>query len=536
MDLSKPVEIAENIFWIGYVVPNDSFQCHVYLIRNGDETILIDPGSMITFPVVLEKITSLVKLRDIKYIIMHHQDPDIVGCYSTLESIMPKRERYIITHWRTSMLLKHYNWKTPFYLIDENDWKLKTLDRELEFIFTPYAHFAGAFCTYDKNSEIIFSSDIFGAINNEFKLFADESILDGMKLFHKHYMPHKNILNYALNKIEKTAPKIIAPQHGSIIKEDMINTAINSLKDLECGVYMLNDYVDDIVLLSKVDDIIKEFFENMLFFSSFENVLKNLFLHIQKTLPLKEFRIVGKDFTYLVNDKEVVFKKAKESFNSDFEYSLKEDIKIYIDFNDKLSDIDEKFLKIILDKIKVYLLNSLEKELYIKELKEKEQEFYNKSIKDALTTLFNRAYLEEFLSQKLKEVNRYKFPLTIAMIDVDFFKKVNDTYGHLTGDCVLRELASLMKMHFRGSDFIARYGGEEFLIIMPFTDLKDGVKKMEDFRRIVENNRFCKNSLNITISVGVCKYNGSFTKEEFIKCADEKLYQAKKSGRNRVVF
>ena len=72
-DISKPIEVAEDIFWIGYVVPNDSFQCHVYLIRNGEESVLIDPGSMITFPVVLEKLLQVTSLRNIKYIILHHK-------------------------------------------------------------------------------------------------------------------------------------------------------------------------------------------------------------------------------------------------------------------------------------------------------------------------------------------------------------------------------------------------------------------------------------------------------------------------------
>jgi flavorubredoxin len=71
IDLSQPFELAEDVFWVGYYVPNDPFQCHVYLIRNGEESILIDPGSMITFPVVLEKIFKITSLRNIKYIIMH---------------------------------------------------------------------------------------------------------------------------------------------------------------------------------------------------------------------------------------------------------------------------------------------------------------------------------------------------------------------------------------------------------------------------------------------------------------------------------
>ena len=156
---------------------------------------------------------------------MHHQDPDIVGCFSTLEKIMPKRERYIVTHWRAEMLLKHYMWKTPFYLVDQNDWKLKAGDVELEFIFTPYAHFPGAFVTKEKKSEIIFSSDLFGGLTEEFSLYAKDvdSYFEAAKPFHKHYMPSREVLHHALNQVQKNNPSMIAPQHGSIIKKEFIN-------------------------------------------------------------------------------------------------------------------------------------------------------------------------------------------------------------------------------------------------------------------------------------------------------------------------
>ena len=290
MDYTKPIEIAENIYWVGYVIPDDPFQCHVYLIKNGDESILIDPGSMITFPVVLEKITSLIHLRDIKYIIMHHQDPDIVGCYSTLEKIMPKGERYIVTHWRTEMLLKHYMWETPFYLIDNHDWKLKAGDRELEFVFTPYAHFAGAFCTYDKKSGILFSSDLFGGLTEEFSLFAKsaDEYFEAAKPFHMHYMPSKEVLYHALKQIQKKHPSLIAPQHGSIIKKDLIEPLIEKLKNLECGLYLLDEYESDLYVLSKTDEVLKHFLEDTVSLSSFNLVLRNLYDNIKKVISAIE--------------------------------------------------------------------------------------------------------------------------------------------------------------------------------------------------------------------------------------------------------
>ena len=240
-DLSKPIEIAEDIFWVGYVVPNDPFQCHVYLIRNREESILIDPGSELVLPVVLEKIYAVTPLRNIKYIVMHHQDPDITGCFSFLEKLFPEGERYIVTHWRTQALLKHYGWRTPFYLVEQHNWKLKAGDRELEFVFTPYAHFPGAICTFDPRTKTLFSSDIFGAISDKFFLFAEdtEDYYRGVEFFHKHYMPSKVVLQHALREIKSKDPKLIAPQHGSIIRGNLIDKVISRLENLDCGLYLI---------------------------------------------------------------------------------------------------------------------------------------------------------------------------------------------------------------------------------------------------------------------------------------------------------
>jgi len=545
MDYSKAVEIAPDIYWVGYVIPDDPFQCHVYLIKNGDESILIDPGSMITFPVVLEKITSIMPLRDIKYIIMHHQDPDIVGCFSTLETLFPKGERYIVTHWRTEMLLKHYQWKTPFYLVDGNDWKLKAGDRELEFVFTPYAHFPGAFCTYDKKSKILFSSDLFGGLTPEFELFAKsaEEYFEYAKPFHKHYMPHKDILRYVLHKISQKDMSMIAPQHGSIIKKEFIKPLIEKLSELDCGLYLMDDYYDDILILNEVDDVLKKVFKEALLTNSFENILKALYSYIKEHIhKLKSIIVLNDKYSFEIENFEVIrnYKFSQEDCKISLNFLLQDEADLNIGelkicVNEELDEKEKNFLKLLLNKITNILGVSLKKEIMILELKKREEKFYEQSITDALTKLYNRAFLNEFLQKKLLEAKRYNFPLSIAMIDIDFFKKINDTYGHLTGDCVLKELALLLKKNFRGSDIVARYGGEEFVIVMPFTKLQEACKKMDEFREIIQNNEFCIEKLKVTISVGVSEYKENDSITELLKRADENLYEAKKSGRNRVI-
>ena len=103
------VEIAPKIWWVGYVIPNDPFQCHVYLIEDENESVLIDPGSKLTWEVTRKKIKEVTSLENIKYIICHHQDPDITSCIGDLLDEIGAKNRYIVTHWRTITLLKHYN-------------------------------------------------------------------------------------------------------------------------------------------------------------------------------------------------------------------------------------------------------------------------------------------------------------------------------------------------------------------------------------------------------------------------------------------
>ena len=159
---------------------------------------------------------------------------------------------------------------------------------------------------------------------------------------------------------------------------------------------------------------------------------------------------------------------------------------------------------------------------------------------DPLTGLLNRRYMHLILKDVIELSSITETPFAIALIDIDDFKKINDTYGHLVGDCVLKELAKLLKKAFRKGDYIFRYGGEEFLVVMPSTGLNEAVKILERFRRIVERHLFrCEGrEIKITVSIGVCSdipKNGKSILS-YVRCADMKLYKAKRSGKNRVVF
>ncbi|MBL9026127.1 MAG: GGDEF domain-containing protein [Myxococcales bacterium] len=165
---------------------------------------------------------------------------------------------------------------------------------------------------------------------------------------------------------------------------------------------------------------------------------------------------------------------------------------------------------------------------------------YEAAILDGLTGIYNRKHLEERLVTELAYAARHGAPLSIVMIDVDHFKKVNDTYGHLGGDAVLRAVAALFGSSMRVEDVLARYGGEEFVILLRGTPVAQAIELAERLRRAVEATAipFEGHLIRITSSAGVAslaEMGMPADRAALLGAADARLYQAKQSGRNRVV-
>ncbi len=166
-----------------------------------------------------------------------------------------------------------------------------------------------------------------------------------------------------------------------------------------------------------------------------------------------------------------------------------------------------------------------------------EKEFM--SVLDGLTGLYNRRQFEISLEQEHNRTKRHPSDFSLAILDIDFFKKVNDTYGHQYGDYVLKKVAELMKTSFRKTDLLYRYGGEELIMIMPETNIEGALIPVQRLRRMVEDYDFEYNGVKtkVTVSIGLTmNYQEFKTPADILKSADEALYRAKESGRNRVVL
>lgn len=193
---------------------------------------------------------------------------------------------------------------------------------------------------------------------------------------------------------------------------------------------------------------------------------------------------------------------------------------------DAISSFQGHFLSIMADQAAMSITNA-----------QLHKEVERLAVTDGLTGLYNHRHFQERLGEEFQRVKRTPQPLSLMLLDIDHFKKINDVYGHPAGDTILTRLAMTLKKTLRGIDILARYGGEEFAAVLIGTS-SGGTKKMaERLRSAVINNPFFidENELTITLSIGIATYpQDAATKEELIDKADQALYYAKKNGRNQV--
>ena len=156
---------------------------------------------------------------------------------------------------------------------------------------------------------------------------------------------------------------------------------------------------------------------------------------------------------------------------------------------------------------------------------------------DSLTGLYNRHRMQELLEQQTAMFLRNRSKFTLIIVDIDHFKKINDTYGHFCGDYVLSEAASFMKKNLRKGDVLARWGGEEFLILLPDTDINGARIMAENIRKAIANKHFhlAGENFSVTMTFGLAQHEIDRSIEDSLKQADNALYEGKKAGRNRVM-
>jgi len=309
--------------------------------------------------------------------------------------------------------------------------------------------------------------------------------------------------------------------------------------------FYIIDYIikEDISILNYLKRIVKRFYKNR-----FLNVLvvedslsiRNLEMRYLSLLNFNVFSasngkealniLENKKMNLIITDLNMPFMNGEELItNIRNKYSMEELPIIVVSSNNE----KEKLIEILKLGVNDFLHKPFLKEefliriLNIVDVYEVLRKYEDSMFKDGLTGVYNRLFLEN----KLDDIFSQHSQKSIVMLDIDFFKKINDTYGHQVGDKVLKELAALLARSIRKNDFVIRYGGEEFLIYLPFTDKKNAYLIVS---KIKESLRKLEKAVPYTFSAGIS--GEGETLAEMIKIADNRLYKAKKEGRNRIVY
>ncbi|MBF0133911.1 MAG: diguanylate cyclase [Magnetococcales bacterium] len=582
-DPNEPIQIAPQIWWVGVCLKNDIFQCHTYLIENGQNSVLFDPGGQLTFQATRKKVEKIIPFNHIRTFVCHHQDPDITGSLPTIDALDTHPEAVVLSHWRTNALLKHYAIALPLECVEKKGWVLDLGGgKVLKFIFTPYLHFPGAFCTFDPQSGILFSSDLFGGFTEEWKLVAeDESHYENIRPFHEHYMPHKDILIHGLSKLDPLPMTMIAPQHGSIIPGHLIPFMMNQLKAMDCGLFLMTKSNSDFMRLSRLNRMLKEVIQSMVLHRDFKEVANLILEATESLIPADSIEF------YAMMDEEHIVHLAPESGFRGAPAQLEPEYRAFLGlprdhwqgdqvgpymvidlpidhlengslrglllplFSHQTNQVNalvifrlkhdiavDDELAMVLSRISEPLGVAIERETIFQNLEKERDQIYQRSIRDPLTNLYTRTYMRDTAERLCRVHDRDpRANLAVAMLDIDFFKSVNDTFGHGSGDLVLQRVAKVLIDSVRSADIPVRMGGEEFVTFLVGADQKTSKEVMERIRLRIAQLKFDgdMSERQVTISIGLAFRHVQEPLEDAIKRADLALYRAKTSGRNQVI-
>lgn len=519
MDLSRVAEIAQGVYWVGGSSQHGGLHCNPYLIVDGEEAVLIDPGSALDFEKVYHNVCSLIPLEKIKYVILHHQDPDFCVSVPLFEA---KGAHFkIVTHWRTQTLVKYYGIKSEYYIVNDNEYKLTLKSgRVLTFLPTPYLHFPGSITTYDNLTKMLFSSDLFGAFSYEWSLYAGKDYLEKMKAFHEHYMPSNDIIRPVMEMFLGMDISMIAPQHGSVIK-DNIPMYIKALRDLECGSFLTpikKNLVKSGGYMSVCSRIVSRY-ASIFGREEVIEALQDMDITLDEHLNIIDYNYTGDTLWNLIFEKIytkkglpwlIVIEPLMQTLVGEY------DITIPKIFETKLKSAEAE----------VSILS--EQNLLLKEINQRLEinlkEAEDRLIRCAVTGLYNQDFFKSYISNEIKSLvmDESKQNPGLIIISLDQIEKIEYRYGSGEADEVYKSCASLMETLKQENELFFRLQNPLFACYMQHTTKEAAMRFAETIRNaIYSSEKFIE---KMTASLGVVCLDEIIERDAYSNNPDELLF------------
>ncbi|MDO8732915.1 MAG: diguanylate cyclase [Actinomycetota bacterium] len=496
-DTSNPVLIAPNTYWVGVNDHPLGLQCNPYLILDGDDAVLIDPGSVLDFEYVRAQVEKLIPISSISTIALSHQDPDLCSSVTLFERA--GFEGHIATHWRASVLQRYYGITSPFYLVNEHQYALTLRSgKVIEFIPTPYLHFPGAVATFDPQTRVLFSGDLFGAFSTHWSFRADKSTyIEGMKAFHEHYMPSNDNIRPVMEMLLAMDIDVIAPQHGSIIDADIADYIV-ALRELECGT-MLNPIRHELAASGGFTSIVEQVIRRLQGLYQADEVL-GVVQHMEMTidpgtLTIGEFSYTGVELwnalfqtmadagkqSWLTAVEPLVRKLAAEYDIEMPQYYLNERSTTQVRIDQLAQEIDSlRALNVRLDTT----------------LRESE----DKLTRCPLTGLRNERFFTEFLPASVAQAEAAGQDLTLVYVGADRIADVTYARGKQAGDEVIKSVGYLLERGLERNEQLFRLDGPNFVqMLIEVSGERAVLTRVERIRREVAMSTISLDPLTVSI-------------------------------------
>jgi diguanylate cyclase (GGDEF)-like protein len=554
VDASGAVEIAPRVWWVGSNLSRDQPLGNVYLIEQGDQSVLIDPGSALIVDEVVRKVEAVVGLRNVRWLVCSQPDSDVTAALPALVSHGLHPEAAIITHGRSEASISHTGTSLPLWRVEEHHLRLELEDRTLRFVLIPYLHFAGAFCTYDQGSETLFSSDLFSGLAAGDSLYvSSDDYFDSIRTFHEHYVPSHEILVHALHQLRELPIQLIAPRHGRVIPSRFVDPVFDLLENLECGIILIARDDPGLAFLLDANRTIHDVIDTLVREQNFSIVAAYLADLASRSLGAAYFELwAGTPETMFRFDQSDSYAGHLEEAPTDVMDVLRGSAsvpgtRLILPLRSKVTEqingvmvwgfreprtMSEASMAVLSQIIRLVEVG-LEREVLRRSADLERTAWRTQAIHDSLTGLYNRVSLDDSFHRLAAFDDRNADPQMAAlMIDIDFFKTVNDTLGHAAGDEVIRRVAESIMHSVRPSDLTFRYGGEEFLVFLSNVDATTAMKAAERIRQRVSDSGSELPTVNVSIGVALRQLGERH--ETLIARADQALFRAKQKGRNRV--
>lgn len=379
--------------------------------------------------------------------------------------------------------------------------------------------------------------------------------MEGPALSMLHYLPCLTKLHELYQQSLQTITSPVAGQHNPALKEELIN--LLSFLELSGNVQVKLTNIQQqligqvsseqfaIICVQTIRIVIKSMNEErqsaQAFLLNLDEVLNTISSSVSFALCDSKEALSQHTLLDTKLDKELA-ELARSTRTATSLAELKSQVSTHMallvsTLNDKKCLIEENNQKLQTDLAQAQSRIS-ELESTADAYKDKLNQQRSKSLQDPLTRLPNRAAFDERLKLEFNRWQRYGTPLAIAIADIDNFKAINDTYGHIAGDKTLQVISSMLKKSLRATDFVARYGGEEFVILLPQTEAIDLAEPLQKTKNKIQAIpfKFKDNDIRITISIGAAIFSGNDAKHSAFERADKALYKAKQDGRNKIVI